>query len=501
MADKSIVVGFMTAQTKAINATVISAGLEQGTTNSLVAKLNAAHEKASQASSFVLTVQPKLVDNMLNASDNQLGSFINQVQALQGKKIPQQLANGLIDSAQNLIQDSTLSGPSLAPLIPLTDLVLFNQLFMEIRTGNQAVQVAVQNLTNAGFSVTVKVDSILILLCGGTLVGCLIIGVGATAIAQSLTVITVNEMAAKGHPLTNDEIVKLALINEVIFLAIAFGLFALGEVLAPLVATVMAEAVGALPVGTTAASTLARIYGDHAIEAFVASAFGQQLEQSILGLIVSTLAPSSPPTTFVSSCGSLGTSTSCSLSSLSVGNVIVVLAEASSDSTSLTSVMSISDGSDTFTKQAQIQESTGEPTFHKVIDVEIWTATTSLTGTQTISVTFAGGIINIGTMQAISLAGASPTPIFSATGSCASIPAGCSKTITTSSSNMFSVGRVAVATAIDIAGDGVSPGSQYTIQTSGEGQAEYSSSVSSPTNYPFISTVNPDAFVDIGAIF
>lgn len=291
MLDKSIVVGLMTNQTQAIKTTVVSAGLDQGTMKSLVAKLDAAFDKENQASSYVLQAKPALVNNMLNATDNQLRSFINEVQALQGKKIPQQLAISLITSAQNLIQYSTLSGSSLAPLIPLTDLTLFNQLFVEIQTANQAVQVAVQNLVNAGFSVTVKFDSITLLLCGGTLVGCLLILAGATAIAQSLTLLTYNQMIAKGHPLTPTQTVQLGLANEAIFLAIAFGLFALGEVLAPLVATATGEAIGALPVGATTASVLARIYADHAIEAFVAVVLGQQVEQFLLGLIVGTLSP------------------------------------------------------------------------------------------------------------------------------------------------------------------------------------------------------------------
>lgn len=89
MVDKSIVVGLMTNQTKAIKATVVSAGLDQGTMKSLVAKLDAAFDKESQASSYVLQAKPTLVNNMLNATDNQLRSFINEVEALQGKKMPQ----------------------------------------------------------------------------------------------------------------------------------------------------------------------------------------------------------------------------------------------------------------------------------------------------------------------------------------------------------------------------------------------------------------------------
>ncbi len=497
MWDRSIVDGFMTNQIKVLNASVTSSNLDSGTKNSLVAKLNAAFNKASTASGFILQGEPRQTDNMFHASDNVLNAFINQVQGLAGKKIPQSLATGFISSARSIIHGSTLRGSLVQPLISSSDLTIFNELLQETRSAEQAVKVDIQQLINAGFSVKVEFDegcgirsTLVVILAHPGLAILFVVGLLAGATLATLTV--VNRMAAHGQPLSGTEIAGLFFVNLLIIGAATAGTICASAQLAA-ISTMVGAAMG-IPVGVAIDPVIVDLY--RSLSEFIHSTL-PDVEQTLLR-VRQTL---SPTTTFVSSCGSPGTSTSCSLSSLSVGNVIVVLAEATSDSTSLTSVMSIFDGSDTFTKQAQIQESTGEPTVHKVIDVEIWTATTSLTGTQTISVTFTGGMIDVGTMQAVNLAGASPTPLFSATGSCASVPAGCSKTIATSSSNIFTVGRVAVATAIDIAGDGISAGSQYTMQTSGEGQAEFSTSVSSPTNYPFISTANPDAFVDVGAIF
>lgn len=70
----------------------------------LIAKLSRISDKIQQAIDWLGTSRDKVARNMLNAARNKLKAFINQVNAQSGKHISEEVATGLLEQADHLVE-------------------------------------------------------------------------------------------------------------------------------------------------------------------------------------------------------------------------------------------------------------------------------------------------------------------------------------------------------------------------------------------------------------
>ncbi|MEW6069447.1 MAG: hypothetical protein AB1485_02405, partial [Candidatus Thermoplasmatota archaeon] len=77
--------------------------IQSGIKNSLKAKLNGTLDKLNVALNCVLNGDETAANDMLNCAKNKINAFINEVKAQKGKKISEQDADTLTNSAQSLI--------------------------------------------------------------------------------------------------------------------------------------------------------------------------------------------------------------------------------------------------------------------------------------------------------------------------------------------------------------------------------------------------------------
>ena len=73
--------------------------------NSLLSKVNNAIKKKEQALELIKEGEEKQANNMLKACENIMNAFINEVEAQTGNKIPEDSADSLIRSAQEIIEN------------------------------------------------------------------------------------------------------------------------------------------------------------------------------------------------------------------------------------------------------------------------------------------------------------------------------------------------------------------------------------------------------------
>ncbi|TDA40315.1 MAG: hypothetical protein DSO07_09505 [Thermoproteota archaeon] len=157
--DEAIVVGFLTKGIEELRDHLLGYELNPGIKNSLVMKLNNALEKAKDASRFVLEGRKNQADNMINASANILSSFINEVEALKGKKIPEEAAEQLIKLAEDLIEGSRLRGYPVVKIIQYSDLSLADSLRLEIEGIHEKLREVIDELREKGVQIEVKIVS------------------------------------------------------------------------------------------------------------------------------------------------------------------------------------------------------------------------------------------------------------------------------------------------------------------------------------------------------
>jgi len=76
--------------------------INKGIKNSLLSKLGNARSKNEDALKFIEDGKESQANNMLNAEDNIMNAFINEVEAQSGKKIPEEDADHLITGATDI---------------------------------------------------------------------------------------------------------------------------------------------------------------------------------------------------------------------------------------------------------------------------------------------------------------------------------------------------------------------------------------------------------------
>jgi len=84
---------------------VDNSAIDQGIKNALLVKLAVAELKANQAIINLDSGKLKTVDNMLEASQNILSAFVNQVDAQYDKKVSQPDAEMLKEKASQIMED------------------------------------------------------------------------------------------------------------------------------------------------------------------------------------------------------------------------------------------------------------------------------------------------------------------------------------------------------------------------------------------------------------
>jgi len=96
---------YVNCELEDLGMAVQSLNIEKGIKNSLLSKIDNTLMKKEQALDHIIAGREKQADNMLTTCENILNAFINEVEALSGKKIAEEDANRLIQQAQDIIED------------------------------------------------------------------------------------------------------------------------------------------------------------------------------------------------------------------------------------------------------------------------------------------------------------------------------------------------------------------------------------------------------------
>jgi|GEM_PF-5238680 len=272
--DEAIVVGFLTKGIGELKDHLLGYELNSGIKNSLVMKLNNALERAKDASRFVLEGRKKQADNMINASVNILSAFINEVEGLKGKKIPEKAAEQLIKLAEDLIEGSRLREHSIVKIIPQSDLSLADFLKLKIDEESGRLRDIIGKLREKGMQIEVKVVSAspvhIVLIIAGLIGYYAYVYFTDEQLAYYLTDKVDYLLKSEGKVLTNEEYMTTYYINRHLIAAISTGtligvLAAYKEVL-PI--TVM-ERLGLVPIGTVTPYLILKLYQDETVKKFL----------------------------------------------------------------------------------------------------------------------------------------------------------------------------------------------------------------------------------------
>jgi hypothetical protein len=283
--DEAIVVGFLTKGIEELRDRLLGYELNPGIKNSLIMKLNNALERAKDASRFVLEGRKKQADNMINASANILSSFINEVEALKGKKIPEEEAESLIKPAQDLIAGSYFRGHSLVKIIPYSNLSLANSLKSEIEEAAGELKDIINELREKGVPVEVKFVShspgaFVIIVLG------MMYAFNTYFVALPLTNKVAELMKREGKPLADWQWWLLFIANSVLINGIST--FLISEAAEDIAVLTLEEFLGLVPPGTVTLYKILELYKDEAVRSFLEENLAEP-EKELMSFILRTL--------------------------------------------------------------------------------------------------------------------------------------------------------------------------------------------------------------------
>ncbi|WP_125670477.1 hypothetical protein [Candidatus Methanodesulfokora washburnensis] len=284
--DEAIVVGFLTKGIEELRDHLLGYELNPGIKNSLVMKLNNALEKAKDASRFVLEGRKNQADNMINASANILSSFINEVEALKGKKIPEEAAEQLIKLAEDLIEGSRLRGYPVVKIIQYSDLSLADSLRLEIEGIHEKLREVIDELREKGVQIEVKIVSgspghIMIILYYGAFM--VLLYPIAEWIAYHLTEEVDYLLKREGKVLTSTDRQRLYYVNLLIIeLILTVTVPKAVEEIMPII---IMERLGLVPIGTATPYLILKLYQDEAIRKLLEETLALS-EKELLSIIL-----------------------------------------------------------------------------------------------------------------------------------------------------------------------------------------------------------------------
>ncbi len=283
--DEAIVAGFMSNGIERLKTSVLGYKLDPGVENSLIMKLDNALERIEDTSTFVLEGKKKQAENMINASANILYSFINEVEALKGKKIPEDAAENLIKSAEDLIEGSRLRGLPVVKIIPYSDLSLADSLRLRIEEANEELREVIGELREKGVQIEVKVVSAspelhIVLAILATYGISFAYHYYADHAAWYLTDEVAYLLKREGKILTSEEYYRLHVIVCAVLAGIDTGVIAVSlATYEEVMPVVIMERLGLVPLGTATPYLILKLLKDEAVRKFLEETLDQPLKE------------------------------------------------------------------------------------------------------------------------------------------------------------------------------------------------------------------------------
>lgn len=113
IATKKSMALYIDIELEALKNSINKSDIHKGVKNSLFSKIDDAIKKKEQGLSHITEKREKQANNMLNACENVINSFINEVKAQKGKNVPDELASEWIVTAGTIINhlNTTIETP------------------------------------------------------------------------------------------------------------------------------------------------------------------------------------------------------------------------------------------------------------------------------------------------------------------------------------------------------------------------------------------------------